>query len=234
MSASPIYAEKTLAERRFLLSADNYQKMGMAGFFQGKPKVELLDGIIYLKYVNSQQLLISADDYHWMGRIGVFDNQPKVELIDGKIYTMSPFTPDHNGHVDKISEFFTVKLYGKANIRTQGSIRMNDNTEPEPDITILQYDEHFYTKKAATAADAHLVIEVAVFTLKDDRTIKKKKYAAAGIPEYWIVAPQKGLIEVYKQPEDGNYVQKLTYKIDDNWTFDAFDLAVTGSDFLIP
>jgi len=33
---------------------------------------------------------------------------------------------------------------------------------------------------------------------------------------------------------NGNYAQKSTYKIDDNWTFDAFDLAVTGSDFLIP
>jgi len=42
------------------------------------------------------------------------------------------------------------------------------------------------------------------------------------------------LIEVYKQPEDGNYAQKSTYKINNNWTFDAFDLVVEGNDFLIP
>ena len=40
--------------------------------------------------------------------------------------------------------------------------------------------------------------------------------------------------EVYKQPEDGNYAQKSTYKINSEWTFEAFDLTVKGSYFLIP
>jgi len=147
---------------------------------------------------------------------------------------MSPITPNHNGHVDKVSRFFNQKLFDKIIVRTQGSIRTNDDSEPEPDITILRYDEHFYTKKQATAADIHLIVEVAVFTVKTDRTVKKKKYAKASIPEYWIIIPQKGIIEVYKQPTNGNYAQKSTYQINDQWTFEAFDLAVKGSDFLIP
>ena len=182
---------------------------------------------------STQKLLISADDYQRMGEVGIFADK-KVELIDGEIYTMSPITPDHKGHVDKASEFFTVKLYGKAIVRTQGSVRTDEFSEPEPDISILRPDEHFYTKQQATSADIHLVIEVAVFTIEKDRTIKKKKYAAAGILEYWIVIPQKGIIEVYKNPVEGDYADKSTYQINSEWTFDAFDLKVKGSDFLIP
>ncbi len=180
-----------------------------------------------------RKMLISAEDYHRMGKAGIFDNKPRVELIDGEIYTMSPITPDHNGHVDKIATFFTVKLFEKAQIRTQGSIRTDEYSEPEPDIAILKYRADFYSKKQATAQDVLVVIEVSVFTIESDRTTKKKKYAESGIPEYWIVSPQEKIIEAYKKPEDGTYSEKETYKIDDNWKIDVFDLEVKGSDFLI-
>lgn len=178
-----------------------------------------------------RKMLISAEDYQRMGKAGIFDNKPRVELIDGEIYTMSPITPDHNGHVDKIATFLTVKLFEKAQIRTQGSIRTAEYSEP--DITILKYRADFYSKKQATAQDALVVIEVLVFTIERDRTTKKKKYADASIPEYWIVSPKEKTIEVYKNPKNGTYAKKETYKIDDHWKIDAFNLEVKGSDFLI-
>ena len=186
------------------------------------------------KEVLGKKMLISADDYQRMGVAGIFDDKPRVELIDGEIYFMSPITSDHNSHVDKAAEFFTINLFGKAKVRTQGSIRTDKYSEPEPDITILKYNEQFYKKKQATSEDVLLVVEVAVTTLKRDRTIKKKKYATTGIPEYWIVIPKKGIIEVFKNLKEGKYLKKSTYKINSKWTFDAFDLAVTGSDLLIP
>ena len=51
--------------------------------------------------------------------------------------------------------------------------------------------------------------------------------------EYWIVIPQKSIIEIYKNPIDDGYAQKNTYTIDDNWTMDQFELSVKGGDFLI-
>jgi len=181
-----------------------------------------------------QKMLISADDYQRMGKAGIFDDKPRVELLDGEIYTMSPITPDHNGHVDKTSRFLNRVLYDYALIRTQGSIRTDEFSEPEPDITVLKFADDFYRKKQASKEDALIVIEVSVFTVKRDRTVKKKKYAKSGIPEYWIIIPQKSIIEVYKKPEDGNYSEKSTYRIEDVWKIEAFDLEVKGSDFLIP
>ena len=132
-------------------------------------------------------MLISADDYQRMGDAGIFADKPRVELIDGQIYAKSPITPYHNAHVDKVSWFFTLALAKDAIIRTQGSIRTDEYSEPEPDICVLRYQEDFYLKKQATAQDTHLVIEVAIKTLLTDRSIKLKKYATAGIPEYWII-----------------------------------------------
>jgi len=180
-----------------------------------------------------KKMLISADDYQRMGTIGIFEDKPRVELIDGEIYTMSPITPDHNSHVDKAAEFFTVKLFGKAKIRTQGSIRTDEYSEPEPDVTILHFDKNFYQKKQPTAKDVHLVIEVAVFTMATDRTLKKEKYATVGIPEYWIVFPKEQTIEVYRKPKDGDYLEKSTYEKQDEWVFETFDLTMKGSDLLI-
>ncbi len=183
--------------------------------------------------VSPKKMLISAEDYQRMGAAGIFEGKPRVELIDGEIYTMSPLTPDHNGHVDKASAFFNAALLKKAIIRTQGSVRMDDYSEPEPDITVLRFKENFYSDKQATAADVLLIIEVAVLSLNTDRTIKKKKYATAGIPEYWIVIPQKQLIEVYKKPEDATYREKTTYQKTDEWTFETFGLKVRGEDLLV-
>jgi Uma2 family endonuclease len=98
---------------------------------------------------------------------------------------------------------------------------------------VLRYQEDFYLKKQATAQDTHLVIEVAIKTLLTDRSIKLKKYATAGIPEYWIIIPEKQLIEVYRNPEDEVYLEKHSYTKEEEWYFNAFDLLVKGSDLLI-
>ena len=78
-----------------------------------------------------------------------------------------------------------------------------------------------------------LLIEVAVFTVKHDRTVKKKNYAASGIPEYWIIIPKKGIMEVFRKIVDGKYSEKMVYSKKDTWIVESFALKVKGSDFLI-
>jgi Uma2 family endonuclease len=174
----------------------------------------------------------SVDDYQRMGEAGIFEGKSKVELIDGQIISMSPLTPEHNYFVDEIAEFFTIQLYKKAKIRTQGSIRLDQYSEPEPDICILRLKNNYRTNHALPE-DVYLIIEVAVTTKSSDRTIKYQKYAQAGIPEYWIVLPEEGIIEVYSQPKGEVYLEKRTYQKEDEWTFQAFDLQIKGQDLLV-
>ena len=44
------------------------------------------------------------------------------------------------------------------------------------------------------------IIEVADISLRRDRTLKKRIYAAAGIPTYWIINLIDRCVEVYTDP----------------------------------
>ena len=187
----------------------------------------------YNQETELKKMLISADDYQRMGAVGIFADKPRVELLDGEIFFKSPPSSTHNGHVDKISMFFTKKCFTRANIRTRGSVRLDEYSEPEPDIAVLHFKENFYNDRQASSKDIHFIIEVAVLSVQTDRTIKKQKYAESGIAEYWIVAPEKEIIEVYRKPKDGDYLEKSTYEKTDEWVFKTFDLTIKGSDLLI-
>ena len=50
-----------------------------------------------------------------------------------------------------------------------------------------------------------LVIEVADTTVGTDRAVKVPLYAAAGVPETWIVNLPDEQIEVYAEPAGGTY-----------------------------
>lgn len=50
-----------------------------------------------------------------------------------------------------------------------------------------------------------LVIEVSDSTLRHDRDVKLGHYAAARIPEYWIVDLASNLLRVYRSPSERTY-----------------------------
>ena len=54
------------------------------------------------------------------------------------------------------------------------------------------------------------MIEVAIATLDLDRD-KAEVYAAAGIPEYWIVVPEEDAVEVHRDPSPTGYRTNLRF-----------------------
>ena len=60
-----------------------------------------------------------------------------------------------------------------------------------------------------------LLIEVSDSTLNFDRTRKMRLYAAYNIPEYWIINLLDNNLEVYRQPQDGDYLQTMQLKAGD-------------------
>jgi len=183
--------------------------------------------------VTLKKYRFSADEYQKMGEIGLFANGKRVELINGEIIEMSPISNSHNAHVDKISQFLIGKLSGKAQIRTQGSVRLNDSSEPEPDIVAIKYREDFYLNQYVSSDDILVLVEVALHSSDMDRSDKKRLYASSGIQEYWIVLPKENLIEIYHSPQGDDYSELETLKKDENWFSDQLNLPIKGSDLLI-
>jgi Uma2 family endonuclease len=70
-------------------------------------------------------------------------------------------------------------------------------------------------KKITRTTTLGLIVEVAESTLQRDQTRKKRIYARAGIPVYWIVNLIDGRVEVYTDPTgptpQPDYLQRQDY-----------------------
>lgn len=154
----------------------------------------------------------NVTEFYRMAAAGVFSEDDRVELIEGEILEMSPIGSRHAACVDRLTELFGLKIGGQAIIRVQNPIRLNDYSEPLPDISLLKRRADFYAEDHPTPADVLLVVEVADTSVDYDRNIKLPIYAQANIPEAWLVNLPKNVIEVYTQPGGGKYQKSQRLK----------------------
>jgi len=153
-----------------------------------------------------QRHRITVHDYHRMGEIGVFAPDARVELIEGEIIDMAPIGNDHQSIVDQLNRALVLAVGRNAIVRTQGSIRLSQWSEPEPDVVLLKPRPDFYRgAEFAFGTDSLLVIEVSDTTLKYDRDIKVPLYARHGVPEVWVVDVNGNVLLVYGDLRDGKY-----------------------------
>ena len=62
-----------------------------------------------------------------------------------------------------------------------------------------------YRRQHPTPEDVFWLVEYAQTSLSKDLDDKKRLYADAGIPEYWVVNLRDGTLIVFRQPADGAY-----------------------------
>jgi Uma2 family endonuclease len=147
----------------------------------------------------------SVDDYEQMIEFGILTENDRVELIRGEILKKMPIGDPHIASVNRLNYLFNRQVGNAAIVSVQNPIRLADS-EPEPDLALLQPRADFYASGKPQPGDILLLIEVADTTLDYDRDTKRSLYAQAGIQEYWIVNLTEGCVEVYRQPQpDGTY-----------------------------
>ena len=129
----------------------------------------------------------TVEDYHRMAEVGLLGEDDRVELLEGEVVEMTPIGPEHAGTVDRLNQRLIQALAGRAIVRVQSPIRLDDRSEPEPDLALLRPVEDFYTSRVPEPADVLAVIEVADTSYERERYVKQALYARAGIPELWIV-----------------------------------------------
>ena len=130
---------------------------------------------------------------------GVLGPEDRVELLEGVVVAMSPASSRHATAVSLADDALRTALWGRAAVRVQCPLVLGRHSVPEPDIAVVPGETRDYTHAHPTAA--LLVVEVAETTLKQDRLTKAAIYAAAGVPEYWIVNLQEDRVEVHRAPD---------------------------------
>jgi Uma2 family endonuclease len=170
---------------------------------------------------------ITRAEYGRMIDAGLFAGE-RVELWKGVIVRMSPQKSPHAFAVQKLTELFSVAVVPtrRAGVRVQLPLALGDDSEPEPDIAVVEARE--YRDELPTTA--LLVIEVADSSLRFDREFKAPAYAEAGIPEYWLVDVQRKLIEVHRDPTEAGYRTRNVRRGEEPCAPLAFpDVVVTAS-----
>ncbi|MEM8887768.1 MAG: Uma2 family endonuclease [Bacteroidota bacterium] len=176
--------------------------------------------------------LINVEEYHLMAEVGILKREDRVELIQGEIFTMSPIGSKHAGHVKRINRILNKLPEDEVIIGVQDPVKLNDFSEPEPDITVLKFRSDDYINSHPEPEDIILIIEVADSSLEYDQLLKLPNYALANIPLCWIVDVENGQIEVYTKPVDGKYTSKTLKKHFDKLEIPGFELEILVSDIL--
>jgi Uma2 family endonuclease len=147
----------------------------------------------------------TVEDYHQMIKAGILSAHDRVELLEGQIIEMSPQQPPHAATTQHAARFLDRQLEGIAYIRMQLPITLKPNSEPEPDIAIVQITTSEYFDHHPTPNEIFLIIEVADSTLLNDRRTKALTYAKAGISEYWILDVNTRKTDVFQNPSSSGY-----------------------------
>lgn len=149
--------------------------------------------------------LFTTQEWHHFAAIGFFAPGYRAELIEGEIIDMPPIGTDHGSCVDWLTHYFSKNLPDSMRFRVQNPITLGDLSEPEPDFSIVHYRSDYYRHAHPTPQDVLLVIEVSDTTLSYDRNTKAPLYATHAMPEYWIINLVEQCVEVYRQPQQGQY-----------------------------
>jgi Uncharacterized protein conserved in cyanobacteria len=155
--------------------------------------------------VQIQRRLFTVQEYHLMGDAGIFSNNERVELIEGEIIEMAAIGKRHAARVDRLADFFYELVRRRAIIRVQNPICLDDKSEPQPDIALVQRRTDFYEESLPNSEDILLLVEVSDSTIDYDRDVKVPNYARSGIQEVWLWDLEVNCLEVYRDPTANGY-----------------------------
>lgn len=153
----------------------------------------------------------TVEDYHQILKMGLLDDRP-VELLAGEIVTMSPEAEPHAFFSRTAGQYLTRLLGDRALVSPAKPITLPNQSEPEPDLAIVQPLGREYLSHHPYPENVFWVIEYANTSLEKDSTVKYHIYAEAGIPEYWLVNLQTRELIIHRDPRGRDYGSKRTLK----------------------
>lgn len=149
---------------------------------------------------------LTQDEVMRMVELGILSEDEPVELLHGVLTRMSPKSRAHGTLIARLVRSLILgDAVGRYEVRTEHPILVPDRTSlPEPDIAVVVCDDF----TIAHPATALLVVEVAVSSFAVDRKIKAALYAAAAVPEYWIVDAARRRVIMLRDPEGDRYTSE--------------------------
>jgi Uma2 family endonuclease len=188
-------------------------------------------GIILLKVVSILSIP-EAKKYTYEEFLEETKDVERVEFIDGKIYYMTAPSPDHQRILGKLfrklGDYFDKTECEVFPAPLDVILKNEEETNSksvQPDIVVI-CDKEKLTKVNYQGIPSMIVEIVSPSNEGHDFVMKMNLYMKYGVPEYWIVIPDKKIIQVYKL-QNGLYEQVFIYSVEDILKSSLFkDLAI--------
>ncbi|MFG2923652.1 Uma2 family endonuclease [Streptomyces sp. NPDC048305] len=117
------------------------------------------------------------------------DLPPHTELLDGSLIFVSPQRIFHSLMIDLLTHGLRSGAPRELKVVREMTVALDRRNGPEPDVSVIRAES--VTSREQTrfeAGDVLLAVEVvSPDSEARDRDTKPQKYAAAGIPNFWLV-----------------------------------------------
>ncbi|HEV8437461.1 MAG TPA: Uma2 family endonuclease [Methylomirabilota bacterium] len=137
-------------------------------------------------------------EYERLIELGVFQPGEAIELIGGDLMVAEPQGAAHYTAIRKTAKALEAAFGPGWEVRTQGPIGLDEDSEPEPDVAVVPGTPDDY--RGAHPSRPVLTVEVAESSLGADRERKGSLYARAGLRDYWVLNLVDRVLEVYREP----------------------------------
>lgn len=202
----------TVARPRRRFSVDEFDRMIKAGILGENHRVVLIRGVIVMKDAISEPYRFTVDEYEQLVQHGILSAKDRAELIRGEIVVKVSINPPHSSSVDRTNGMLNRTFGRRVIVRIQNPVKLRDS-EPEPDVSVLEFRDDYYANQHPQPDDILLLIEVSDSSLNEDRNVKGPLFAENGIREYWIINLPDDCLEVYRSPQaDGTWADKQILK----------------------
>jgi Uma2 family endonuclease len=152
----------------------------------------------------------TVQDYHRMSESGILDPSERTELLAGQITLMVAKGTPHVLSLRLLSRLLDELLAAQpVFVSTQDPIHLDDFSEPEPDLALVQGTVLDYAEQHPRADQVYLIVEVSDSTLKQDCEVKDKLYAQAGIADYWVLDLKNRQLHIFRNPTPTGYTSHL-------------------------
>jgi Uma2 family endonuclease len=159
-----------------------------------------------LEFSEGKLTKISVKDYEFLCRENPMQYE-KTELFEGVIVEKMTKSSKHIFFKHYLVHALQENLPKSFFIQTEDSIRLGDS-ELEPDISVIYGS--FMDYQNTLPETARLIVEISISSLNYDRE-KAKAYANGNVEEYWILDVENKKVEVFTQPQNGNYLDRKIF-----------------------
>jgi len=136
------------------------------------------------------------------------DEDTLAEWVDGEVVTYSPASNRHQDIVRFLTAVLTiyVESSGLGMILPAPFQMKLSRSGREPDLLFVSREHLDRLKQTYLDGPADLVVEIiSPESIGRDRGEKFREYQEAGIPEYWLIDPDRKWTEFYRLDEEGMY-----------------------------